>query len=823
MKLALIALSRLSFAADQPFTYAVPDALAQTVQAGGRVIVPFGQGNRATEAFVLRRYEGEAPQNIKLKYISAVLDEQPVLDAHGIRLLLWLRERYFSTVYQTLSTMLPTGLTYTIRDCYDLAETCTQEDMLKAGRHSPATKRLLSFLQAEGKTELSRVVEILDLKNPNPRLRQLVEDGILTVQTEAERKAKDKMEWVVSLADAQNDLLPQLEKTRKTSPGRYAVVALLATLGRATVKELQYFTGASRAVIKRMEQAGFLSLEEREVLRRVPQDFPPTPPPEIVLNDAQTQACRGIWHLCQQNKADVALLYGVTGSGKTQVYLSLIHQTLAQGKTALLLVPEIALTAKLLELFLLHFREKVAILHSALPMHERYEAWKRCRAGEATVVLGTRSAVFAPLQQLGLLILDEEQEESYQSEHLLRYHAREVAKFRCVQENALLLLGSATPAIETMQAAKEGRYHLFSLQERYNAQALPQVSMVDMKPELRRGNDTGLSRVLLHELEENFKRGEQSILFLNRRGSHQRVACGSCDESPMCPHCSVYLHYHRANGRLMCHLCGYSTSLPETCPSCGEQLYFIGHGTQGIESALKKHYPNIEVLRMDADTINAETSHDVLLDRFVQNNIPILLGTQMVAKGLDFENVTLVGVIDADLSLYQSHFRARERTFSLITQVVGRAGRGERQGRAILQTYSPNSDILTLAAAQNYDDFFVQESLLRRLQALPPFGDFFRLEVRGEEEAEVVHLAEQLRLTLDAFCTEQQDETPPPQVLGPAPAPILKVAGRYRYQLTLQAPNHKENRLMLANLLRMVQNDPKNRNLSLIVDVNAMD
>lgn len=786
-----------------------------------RVLVPFGRGNRRSEGILLSL--GEEPDNPKLKPILSLLDERAVLDEKGVQLALWLRERYFSTLHGAMLAMLPTGLWYTLRDRYVLVDGLSREQVFAAAGKSEASHRLLELLYASGGTaELAHIVEALQLKNPKPVLRRLMDEGILTLETGAERKVKDKTEKVARLVLAPEEAMQLVTKRREAAPLRYSVTQLLCALGSATVKELSYFTGASLSTLRSLQKSGILCLEEQDVFRREMPEFT-QPVPTLALNDEQGAAVDGLRRCCNSSKAEAALLYGVTGSGKTQVYLQLIHELLEQKKTALVLVPEIALTSKLLELFHLHFRDKVAILHSALPAGERYDEWKRIRDGKALVVLGTRSAVFAPLQNLGLIVLDEEQEGSYQSETMLRYHAREVAKYRCVQHGALLLLGSATPSVETMYAAQAGQYHLFTLRKRYNTRALPEVRIVDMKKELHAGNDTGLSEALRQELELNFARGEQSILFLNRRGSHRMASCGECGEVPTCPRCTVYLAYHGANGRLMCHHCGHSEPLPRYCSHCGGTLHFIGQGTQHIEEEIHRRYPTIEVMRMDTDTITANQSHEALLERFVRKKIPVLVGTQMVAKGLDFENVTLVGVIAADLSLYINSFRAAERTFSLLTQVVGRAGRGDKVGRALIQTFTPEHDIIRLAAQQDYDSFFAQECEMRRLRQVPPFGDLFHVTVSGPDEAAVLRVCMNLRTSLQRHCQLHQRDANPPAVLGPAPAGILKVNNRYRYHLTLSGHNTKETRSMLAQLLRAAQADPATRGMSIAVDSNRMD
>ena len=821
MTIAKIAVSAATFAIDKPYSYAVPPELAEHLAPGMRVMVPFGKGNKRAEGIILALTREEGAQ--KLKSVLSLLDERPVLDEKGVQLALWLRDRCFCTVYTAVLSMLPTGLWYTLKDSYRLASGVDREEAYRIAGKSKQARRILELIYASGgQIELGQLLTAFEGKNLRASLGELLREGLLLLETGAKRKIGDKTEQIAVLSLPPQEAMALVEKRRESAPMRYAVVQLLCAIGSGSVKEIGYFTGASRSTLKSLEKSGLLRLEEQEVFRRALPELT-EPAPALTLNEEQTEAARGLKALLRRDKAEAALLYGVTGSGKTQIYLTLIQEVLAQGRTALILVPEIALTTKLLELFTAFFGREVAILHSGLPAGERYDEWKRIRDGQARVVLGTRSAVFAPLDHLGLVILDEEQEASYRSEHMLRYHARDVAKYRCSQHKALLLLGSATPAIETMFAAQEGSYHLFALRQRYNEKALPTVVIADMKEELRRGSQSGLSRPLLEELERNLERGEQSILFLNRRGTSRMAACGECGQAPACPRCSAYLTYHGANGRLMCHYCGYSEKLPERCPDCGGGLHFIGLGTQKIEAELKSRYPDVEVMRMDTDTVSAAHSHEAILERFQRKRVPILLGTQMVAKGLDFENVTLVGVIAADLSLYADHFRASERTFSLLTQVVGRAGRGDKPGRAVIQTWTPDNEIITLAARQDYDSFYREELTVRRLRRFPPYSDLFRLTVSGPDEAAVLRVCMNLRRSLELLCRGREREARPPVVLGPAPAGIVKINHRYRYQLTLNDRNTKELRQALAQLLRAAQQDPATRGITVTGDLNPMD
>lgn len=819
--IAKIALSAATFAIDRPYDYLIPQELFP-LPVGVRVIVPFGPGNRRVEGLVLAVEQQEASEK-PLKAILTRLDEEPVLSEEGIQMALWIRERWFCTVYDAARAMLPAGLYYALQDCYQLADGVDQEAALEAVGRSKNERRIVELVSPHlHGMEVAQIREAFGTKDPGPALHSLLEKGILTLITSASRGVGDKTERWVSLAIPPEEALAQVSAKQRTAPLRYGVVSLLAGIGEGIAKEICYFTGATNSTLKSLEKSGLVHIEERESYRRaVVQSAAPAQP--ICLNEEQEIAFQGLNRLAASGEAAVALLYGVTGSGKTQVYLRLIQETLNRGKTALALVPEIALTPQLMAIFTSYFGEEVAILHSSLPAGERYDEWKRARTGKARVVIGTRSAIFAPLEDLGLIILDEEQEGSYKSENVPRYHARDVAKYRASRKNALLVLGSATPSVETMYHAKQGSYQLFTLTHRYNERVLPQVFLADLKEELRAGNPTPLSEPLTLAIEENLRRGEQSILFLNRRGASPMVTCIRCGEVPACPRCSAYLTYHLANRRLMCHYCGHSEPLPEVCPQCGGQLEYVGVGTQRVEEALHQRFPGVEVMRMDADTTTASRSHEKMLARFREERIPILVGTQMVAKGLDFENVTLVGVISADQGLYIDDYRAGERTFSLITQVVGRAGRGNKEGRAIIQTYTPENDVILDAARQDYDHFYEKEIGLRRVRGCPPFVSFLVIHVSGPEEGQALRVCAFLRDTMLEWMKKPEYQHLPCQILGPVPAAIAKVNNRYRYRLTVAAQNTRPMRELVAHLVRCAQADRKNRGVSVSADVDPMN
>ena len=817
-----VALAAAPYAIDRPYSYLVPPELEGRAAPGVRVLVPFGAGNRRTDGVVLSAARTQT-EDRKLKEVLTVLDDAPVLDHDGLQLALWLRERCFCTVYEAARAMLPAGLWFSFRDSWRLTPGTDWQSLYDAAGQSKRARKLADLLHANGgSAEVEQIRAAFGAADPAPALKLFADRGLIALETSAARGVGDKTEQVAVLALPPEEALAQLRGGRGRAPLQRAVTELLCDLGSASVKELCYFTGASRATLRALEKKGVLTLEKQEVFRR------PTAPAaaeagETALNREQQAAFDALEALSRSGRAEAALLYGVTGSGKTQVYLKLIRSVLDRGKTALVLVPEIALTPQLLSLFVSRFGRQVAVLHSSLSAGERYDEWKRARCGEARVVIGTRSAVFAPLPDLGLIVLDEEQEGTYKSENTPRYHARDVAKYRCARAGGLLVLGSATPSAQTMYLAKTGVCHLLTLTHRFNERALPQVTIVDLKQELKAGVGGPISRPLREAIGENLSRGEQSILFINRRGASKMLACGECGYVPQCPNCSVHLTYHSANHRLMCHYCGHSEPLPRECPECGGLFAQVGFGTQRVQEELESLFPGVEILRMDADTVSATQSHEKLLSRFERERIPILVGTQMVAKGLDFENVTLVGVIAADQSLYVDDYRAGERTFSLLTQVVGRAGRGAKTGRAIIQTWTPYNEVISCAARQDYDTFYDQEIELRALGGYPPFTGLFRITAAGLKEEEVVACCQRLKAALAGALNRPEYDGMAFRLLGPCPAAVAKVSNRYRYRLTLSAPDNRRVRSLLAHVVRAAQGDKRSRGVSVYADQDPQD
>ncbi len=814
--IAKIAVSAAAFAIDKPYSYCIPEGMS--LFPGQRVTVPFGRSNRRCEGVVLSVGEGSSAG---LKAVERCLDEEPMVSTYMLHLAAFVRDRYFCTFYDAIRCMLPAGLWFQTTNTVSLTDDRSWEEKQLRNADAIALLKLLSDLGGQTSEAVLRGAVEEEVRF-HAAMQYLLRKKWVATQADFSRRLGDKTERIATLAASPEEAMEYASRRPKSAAMQKAVLELLCSLGTISVKELCYFTGASTATVNRLEKLGYVTLSERPVLR-CKEIKPAQLDGPLVLSSAQDQVFRSLNQQRKTNDPGVALLYGVTGSGKTSVYIKLIQACLDENKSAMLLVPEIALTPQLLGLMAAYFGETVAVLHSSLSAAERYDQWKRVRAGEAKVVVGTRSAVFAPCLDLGLVILDEEQEHSYKSENSPRYHAKEIAIWRGAKEKALVLLGSATPSVESMYRARSGAYQLYTLPERFGGRKLPQVSIVDMRQELKRGNDLSFSEELQDAIIDAHQAGKQTIILLNRRGNSRALVCVDCREVPECPRCSVRLTYHSANNRLMCHYCGFSRPVPDRCPQCGGPLKAIGTGTQRAQQELKYLFPDLEVDRMDADTVNAQNTHEKILDHFQNERVPILLGTQMVAKGLNLPDVTLVGVLDADLSLYNDSFRAAETTFNMLTQVVGRAGRGDAPGRAVIQTLVPEHKVIALAAKQDYDGFYELEIGLRQIQGVPPFGSLATVVFTGQEETAVLRGAAKFRDSLIDCLKQPGYESEKCTVLGPAPCPVPKINYNFRYRLTVRGMLTKSLRTLLAHLLRQFSQDRLNRGVTAFVDVNGFE
>jgi len=800
--IALVAAENTSYSFDTLYSYIIPDELCGTLCAGMRVAVPFGRGNRSRLGLVFEITRGD-PKGLKTLLYAA--DEQPCISQELLKLCRWLRDTTFCTYFDAFRAILPTGLSFSLKTHYVAAKDFS-------GELSDMERAFLDKL-AEASDGISRDEVISSCGDGGKLLKALLQKGAVAENEELKRRVGDETAKLVRLCETEEQI--------KLTPKQKQVVRFVEDAETACVKEICYACSVTSTVIKRLVEKNILELYEQTVFRTEPTEEATESPSDIVFSAKQQEVFDGLLQLMNSPDPKCALLRGVTGSGKTSVFIRLIDEALRAGKSAMMLVPEISLTPQMVGKFRRLFGKEVAVLHSSLSLGERADEYRRIREGKARIVIGTRSAVFAPVQDLGIIVIDEEGESTYKSENSPRYHAREAAKQRCFYHNAFLLLASATPSLESYYNAKTGRYSLFELDERYNSAVLPDVYIVDMKTEQQNGNHSSFSMPLLDEIETNLQRGEQSILLLNRRGYHTNVRCASCGAAAECPNCAVPLTYHKANGSLICHYCGFQQRLAQVCPKCGSKFISMkGTGTQRVEDELSEIFPKARILRMDADTTSTKHAFENKFKAFANGEYDIIVGTQMIAKGLDFPNVTLVGVLKTDNSLYAGDFKAYERTFSLVTQVVGRSGRGGRKGRAMLQTFTPEHYVLNLAARQDYPAFYEEEIRLREAMLYPPFCDIAAVTFSALSDSECERAAKRFSSILTEHHT-LVDKRIPIRVLGPARCAAAKINGRYRYRLIIKCRMSSAFRQLMETVLKAAGQEEMFRNVSFFADMNG--
>ena len=807
--IAQIAVENTVYHFDKAFDYLIPLDLAENAKPGCRVLVPFGTANHKRQGMILSLAVcNEPPQRIKP--VLALLDQTPLLNEEAVQLVYWMKERYFCTFFDAVKLLLPVGINLKVTVSYFPVPEAQWDrenlDMMEL--------RIMEYLgQAQKPVVREKLCDALGISVDHPSLVSLYKRGLIGRSDSTLRKVGDATQKMVRFLET--DGLPKLTPKQKN------VYEVLLDVGSASLKELCYFTGVTNVVVDSLVKKGLAEYYETEIYRNPYKDVPADVQEEqIHLSEEQECAYQNLLGTYYEGKAAVSLLYGVTGSGKTSVFMRLIDRVYAEGRGVIVMVPEISLTPQTIALFHRRYGKRVAVFHSGLSLGERMDEWKRVKNGEAAIAVGTRSAVFAPFDRLGLIIMDEEQEYTYKSESSPRYHARDVAKFRCGYHKALLVLSSATPSIESFYQAQKGRYGFNKLSARYGNAVLPDVSVVDMNWEAEAGNTGVLSRELLSALERNLQEGRQSILLLNRRGYNTFASCRSCGHVMTCPNCSISLTYHSANGRLMCHYCGYSIPFSTTCPECHEEkVHYAGVGTQRAEKELQEVFPNARVLRLDTDSTMVRGAYEKQLELFSKGEYEIIIGTQMVAKGLDFQNVTLVGVLSADQALYSDDFRSYERAFDLLTQVVGRSGRGAYKGRAIIQTYTPENPIIQLAAKQDYETFFDAELSIRKAMLYPPFADICVVGFVGMKEKDVARASRQF-LSMLSLLAQQRYSDQPMRVLNPAPALVAKVSNKYRYRIIIKCRNNLKFREMVSQLLIEFSGNREYSGVTVFADIN---
>ena len=794
---------------DKQFSYSVPFDLCEKVFVGQRVLVPFGKGNKKRQAIISEIYREET--GAKLKPIFEIIDETPLVTDEMVSLANFVADRTFCTFYEALRPMLPIGVNVSVVKSYVLKKEYEKIDLDTLDENEKIIVQCLN--NAKNPVKEKRLFEILGVSNPKV-FDSLQSLGVIESIESAVRRVGDASVKMVTLPDGFDE-----DDNMKLTLKQKQVAAFLQECQSASIKEVTYYTGVSAATVNTMIKNGRLLEFDMQVMRSPYQTQEVGEQTEILLNDEQQKAFESIKKDMDAPESKTGLLFGVTGSGKTQVFLKAIDECINSGKNAIVMVPEIALTPQTMSIFSKRYGKNIAIFHSAMSLGARTDEWKRVKSGEARIAIGTRSAVFVPMENIGLIIMDEEQEHTYKSESTPRFCAQDVARFRSGYHKCLFLMASATPSVQTYMLAKKGFYSLYTLKNRYGNVTLPTVRTANMKQEYLNGNTGIFSNVLVEEISKNLEKKKQTIILLNRRGYQVVVTCSGCGEVRSCPNCSISLTYHTANNRLMCHYCGYSESFDKKCKTCGEEnIRFSGFGTQKAQEELGKIFPNARILRMDADTTLTRNSHETKLTAFKNKEYDVMIGTQMVAKGLDFPSVTLVGVVNADQLLYGNDFRGYEKTFSLLTQVIGRSGRSE-DGTAVIQTIAPDNEIIELSKQQDYEKFFETEILQRKLLVYPPYCDLCVVGFSGVSKDMCMKVADSF---FAQITSKIQNEYADQKIiiLGPSPSNVPKVNNKYRFRLIIKCKNTKRFREMIREILITQGNKAKYKNVNIFADIN---
>ncbi|MBQ4466527.1 MAG: primosomal protein N' [Oscillospiraceae bacterium] len=787
--IAAVAVHAAGYPLDRPYSYLLPQELYRTRLEGCRVIVPFGRGNRKRVGLIVSVSEAEPDACKGLKTILTVADPAPILDEEQMLLISWLRENTFCTYYDAIRTLLPSALQLRVQEHYELR----RDPALVSDLSEDAVTLYGLLMRARSQKELDSILDAQNTPEKRRAAAELTEKGILSSGTDAQARVKGKKIRMVRLCG-------DAEGSHSITVKQQQVLTALREFGKLSEKELCYICGVTAAVIANLVKRGIA--ERYEVDPPEESAMPDAAEPLHQLSEEQQHVYDAVAPFLENDTPKCFLLRGVTGSGKTSVFEALIARTLELGKSVLMLLPEIGLTPQTMRRFQSRFGKRVAVVHSGLSLTERRRSYERAKSGDADVIIGTRSAVFTPVRNLGLIIMDEEGERSYKSDAAPRYDTIQVAKQRCKYHGAVLLPASATPTLESYYYAQKGIYELLEMKQRYGNAPLPAVETVDMTLERQEGNDSEFSRSLHDAIAENLERGEQSILLLNRRGYHTIISCASCNQPVYCEHCSVPMTFHKPDGNLHCHYCGAISRMPERCPTCGsEHLRRMGFGTQRLEDELSIRFPKARILRMDADTTGSRHAYEEGFEAFRRGEYDIMLGTQMIGKGLDFPNVTLVGVLSVDKALFSGDFRSYERTFGLITQVVGRGGRGGKPGRAILQTFLPDHYVLRLAARQDFERFALEEFAIRKTLLFPPFCDICVIGISGESLPEVQTAAQKFVDCMKEELAVRQQKLPL-RVLGPVPFTYHKIGGKYRYRIIIKCKNTADFRQFLRDVLQ---------------------
>ena len=825
----------LSYHLDKIYDYYMSDDLRSKAVKGAFVVVPFGGGNKKRVAVIWEIKSSTGFSRPKaIKPIEEVL-EYSALNTEQLELAAFLKDTVFSTIGEAVKVIAPTGVKSNITVYYYANGENIDTEELK-NTQSERTLLVLSYI-------ISKKASLDELKSEfgdkvSYVLKNLCKQGYITEESVTEKPVREKTVKYVALnidsedediESSQEDLLKNITRQQEK------VIDYLVENGDSRQGEILDALEISESAIKTLEKKGLVTVYDKEIFRDFYEDseFSYDESDESIkgeLSQLQNEAYQRLSELYREKRPCAAFLHGVTGSGKTHVLKALIDDVIADGKQIIMLVPEIALTPQTINFFRAYYRDRVKVVHSVLSPGEKFDTWKKIENGEVDIVIGTRSAVFAPFKNLGMIIIDEEQEHTYKSEQKPYYHARDVARFRCAKNKAMMILASATPSVDSYYKAETGLYHLITLNERYGDAILPEVIIADMRDDTPENKMLFLSEIFQKEIAQNLSGNEQVIIFQNRRGYHNFLSCRSCGTVVLCPNCSISLKIHaeehrgliksrRIPSRLVCHYCGYTAEVLKTCPECqSEHMYPFGTGTQKCEDDIIEMFPEAKIIRLDADTASSKHSYDNILNSVKNNEVDILIGTQMVAKGHNFQNVTLVGVLFAEQGLLLDDYRANERTFEMIVQVVGRAGRYDKKGRAVIQTYNPESEVIKYAVEQNYEKFYEKEIRLRKAAVFPPYCDICVINISSEFENEAVITANNTgALIKDRLENEYNDVKM--VVFGPFPASVYKINKTFRMRYIIKCKSNRRFREMMSGILIDIQKQIKEK-VAVNIDIN---
>ena len=789
---------------DKVFDYAVPENLEDSITVGSRVIVPFSGGNNRVEGFCMRIKDKTDAK--RLKSIIKMSDMPRAFDEEMLLLIEWMRNKYLASYLDIIHTIVPSGTN--VRGNVSL---CLKNPHKSTSDTINQIQKLIH--QNGGKMEQNALQSYFQ-KSIAPQIRTMISQGVLEKEYSYHSAISKKTHRALRLKIDRQKLPDIISKTQKRAGVQAKILEQFLDKDEVILSDLSKISKSAQSAVNALIKKGLIEAFDKEINRNPLSGKSFIKSDKYTPTDEQSVAIREISNGIDSAKSGVYLLHGVTGSGKTEVFLQTIEHCMENNKTALVIVPEISLTPQMVNRFVSRFGKRVAILHSGLSLGERFDQWQIINEGNADIVIGARSAVFAPLKNIGVIIIDEEHSDTYKSEMSPRYETREVAIKRAELLGATVVLASATPSTESMFRAKSGDYTLLTMNSRYNNNRMPDIKIVDMREELKTGNKSMLSRSLYNELAKNLRNKEQTILFLNRRGFSTFVSCRSCGYVAKCPNCSITLTYHKFEDSLKCHYCGYTHKNYTVCPSCqSKYIRYFGVGTQRVEAEVKRLFPNASVLRMDVDTTGKKESHDKILSKFVNDKIDILIGTQMVAKGLDFENVTLVGVISADTMLNISDYRSSERTFSMLCQVCGRAGRGKKPGRAVVQTYSPDNEAISLVKTHDYNRFYGGEIVERKLMWYPPYSQIVAILFSGTSKNLVANCTAYFR----KFLVDLGQKT---QILGPVPDGLAKINNKYRYRIIIKCEDYDKLNGILLEAQKACKAHDNYKNVVVVIDKN---